>query len=135
MNVIKIAVSMVLAIAVTVLVVITVYPSITNVSTSEDIVFAENDTYYSLTNSPIYLGSPYTPTLVYSNGTVVEDFTYTSTQVKIGFEVTADTYTAGYTYYKGLWLGGRDYTWAVTMLMYAGLVLVCLYFTESLFKD
>lgn len=123
----KYPLAIVLGVALTALTIMNLWPSVTNVGVSDAaIVFAANDTYYDVPNAPIYTASPYTPTLAYENGTAVEDYTYTSTQVKIGAEVTADTYYASYTYYKQLWAGGTNYSWMVTLLVIIGIFALIL---------
>lgn len=120
---IKTMLYMVLGIGLLSLIVISVYPVMGNHGTSEVITFTENDTAVDLTNAPIYLSSPYTPTLGYANGTLLDAANYTFTEYTVTITGTAlDDYTARYTYYDEQWLGGSDYSWAIGLFVLLGLI-------------
>lgn len=119
----------VIAITFTAVVIINLFPTISNVAVSgENISFVANDTYYNLGNTPIYTSEPYTPSLAYSNGTALSNYTFTTTQVKIGFNIAPANYYASYEYYKQAWLGGNNYSWAVALIIFIGMFAVMLKF-------
>jgi len=128
---IKGALAIILGISLLILIVTNLYPTLTNVSISnQSIGFADNDTYYSL-NKSIYTASPYIPLLRYANGTTnVTNYTYNASHVMIGANIANGTsYYGYYTYYNKPWVGGQDYGWSVTMIIFIVLIVIAIKFT------
>lgn len=95
-----------------------VWPTLSNHTAANiSINMVANDTLYAIPNAPIYTSAPYTPTLTYANGTLVSNYTITSTQVKTGFNIVPGAKFAHYTYYDQPWIQGTNYEWVVVMVI------------------
>jgi hypothetical protein len=127
---IKLVLTIVLGISLLVLIIASIFPTLTNVSLSNvSIGFALNETAYSLNNS-IYTSAPYTPLLRYANGTTnVTNYTFTSSTVSIGANIPNGTsYYGYYTYYNKAWMGGNDYSWVIAFVLFISFIAVALKF-------
>lgn len=109
------------------------FPTATSTKvTNESIAFAANDTFVALGHPTAFLVNP-TPTLTWANGTTaVSNYTYTSSQVKIGANIEAGTYYGHYTYSTDkLFLGGSNYNWFYAAIFIVILAVVILWLLDT----
>jgi len=129
---IKFVISIVLAIGISYLALQTIIPDSTNIGiANESVTWAANETWVSLAHHPIYLASPYLPTLTYANGTTaVSNKSFSANgRAYIGFNIPAAAYYAHYTYYNEPWLAGTNYAWMLSILMFVMAFAVLMKFT------
>lgn len=124
---VKAIISFVIAIIATIYVAMNLLPSTTNTNVAlEDINFAVNNTYYDIANTPIVPDTA----VIYAYNNIT--FPYTSSQVSITStqakiyangtgnypNVTVGHHYLSYTYYAEAWIGGGNYSWMVSILMF-----------------